>query len=71
MRYDAVIGFNTKQPWIYDEEKDVYIDPPSAVLKGLPNWREDPDAATRELVRIANENPSWLNDKEYWWDGEI
>lgn len=71
-RYTAVIGFNSKQPWIYDEEKDVYIDVPICVLEALPDWRDNPDEAERVLEDIANkEKPDWLNDEEYWYDGEM
>lgn len=71
MRYEAVIGFNTKQPWIYDNENDIYIDPPVEVLSKLPDWRVNSDMTTMQLELIANKNPDWLNDKEYWWNGEI
>lgn len=71
MRYDAVIGFNTKQVWVYDNDEDVYIDPPIEVLKQITNWRDDPDAATREMIEIANKHPNWLDEKEYWYNGEI
>ena len=71
MRYDAVIGFNTKQMWVYDNDEDVFIDPPIDVLNSLTNWRDDPDAATREMIEIANKHPDWLDEKEYWYNGEI
>ena len=68
-RYDAVMGFNTKQLWVYDNWEDVYIDPPKEVLDSLP---QDDEAAERELTRIANEEkPSWLQDFDYWYSGEI
>lgn len=35
MRYLAIIGFNTKQWWVYDEETNMYIDPPIEVLNEL------------------------------------
>ena len=70
MRYEAVIGFNTKQIWVYDNEEDVYIDPPTDVLNSLPDWREDPDAATSEMEEIANKHPDWLDEGEYWYDCE-
>lgn len=67
-RYLALLGFNTKQLWLYDEEDDVYIDPPAEVLDNLP---EDTDAAQTELARIANkENPDWLFDEDHRYDGE-
>ncbi len=67
-KYMALLGFNTKQLWLYDEENDVYIDPPAEVLDSLP---EDQDEAETELARIANEeNPDWLLDEDYWYDGD-
>jgi len=70
-RYLAVLGFNTKQWWAYDEKNDVYIDPPSDVLNSLPDWRDDSDKAEKEFQKILNEEPDWLNDKDYFYDGEI
>lgn len=70
-RYSALIGFNSKQPWVYDEKEDVYIDPPTIVLEQLTDWRDDCDKAIGELEDIANiERPDWLNDKEYWYDAD-
>ena len=67
-KYSALLGFNTKQLWVYDEENDVYIDPPAEVLDALP---EDQEEAEKELARIANEeNPDWLLDEDYWYGGE-
>lgn len=73
-RYMALLGFNTKQLWIYDEVEDVYIDPPTEVLNALPKWNlvDGSEAAEAELERIANEEqPDWLFDKDYWYDGDI
>lgn len=68
-RYVGIIGFNTKQIWVYDEEEDVFIDPPAKVLKDLPDWREDPDAALKEIEEIANGKlPKWLFDYDYWYE---
>ena len=71
MRYLATLGFNTKQWWIYDNEKDVFIDPPIEVLEQLENLSND-DAETK-LEEIANSKPfpDWLFDKDYWYDGDI
>lgn len=67
-RYSVLMGFNTKQLWVYDEEADTYIDPPADVLSALP---ADDDAAAVELDRIANEeNPDWLHDQDYTYDAE-
>lgn len=71
MRYLAVLGFNTKQWWVYDEETDIYIDPPIEVLDELDEIQQD--EAEERLTQIANANPTpdWLFDKDYWYDGEI
>lgn len=71
MRYLAVLGFNTKQWWIYDNKKDVYIDPPIEVLEQLENLSNDD--AERKLEEIANSKPSadWLFEKDFWYDGDI
>lgn len=71
MRYEAVLGFNTKQWWVYDNECDVYIDPPAKVLDSLPDWREEPEKSHDEFQKVIDTQPDWLNDKEYWYDGEI
>ena len=72
-RYMALLGFNTKQLWLYDEETDEYIDPPSDVLDTLPTWNlvDGSEEAEKELARIANEeNPDWLYDEDYRYSGD-
>lgn len=71
MRYLAVLGFNTKQLWVYDEIVDVYIDPPAELLNDLDKLGFD--EAEERLTQIANADPTpeWLFDKEFWYDGEI
>lgn len=71
MRYLAVLGFNTKQWWVYDNEVDIYIDPPIEVLNELDEISAI--AAAERLTQIANADPTpdWLFDKEFWYDGEI
>lgn len=71
MRYLAILGFNTKQWWVYDEETNMYIDPPIEVLNELDELQQD--EAEERLTQIANANPTpdWLFDKDYWYDGEI
>lgn len=71
MRYLAVLGFNTKQWWVYDEKKDIFIDPPIEVLEQLENLSNDD--AERKLGEIANNKPSpdWLFEKDFWYDGDI
>ena len=70
-RYAAVLGFNTKQWWAYDEENDTFIDPPAEILDSLPNWRENVDETEEAFQKILDEEPDWLNDEEYIYDGEI
>jgi len=63
MRYTALLGFNTKQFWIYDEEKDVFINPPSDVLKFIREVYDDTEEAQVFLEKLVNEGqPSWLHD---------
>lgn len=71
MRYLVVLGFNTKQLWVYDEKEDVYIDPPAEILDELDKLGFD--EAEKRLTQIANTDPppDWLFDKDYWYDGEI
>lgn len=69
-RYTALLGPNTKQFWLYDEENDTYIDPPSEVLEALEEIRyqggeetaENIDAAEARLEEIASGEPDWLHD---------
>lgn len=69
-RFEAVLGFNTKQWWVYDNKLDLYIDPPSEVLDSLPDWREDCQKAEEEFQKIIDTKPEWLNDTHYWFSGE-
>lgn len=71
MRCLAVLGFNTKQWWVYDESADIFIDPPIEVLDELDELQQD--EAGERLTQIANADPApdWLFDKDYWYDGEI
>ena len=71
MRYLAILGFNTKQWWVYDEKTGMYIDPPVEVLNELDELQQD--EAEERLTQIANADPTpgWLFDKDYWYDGEI
>ena len=70
-RFEFVIGFNTKQPWVYDNVWDSYIDPPSKVLDKLPNWRNDDNKWYEELQAEVSKDPEWLYDRDYWYDGEV
>ena len=66
-RYEACLGANTNQWWIYDNGSDEYIDPPSIVLKALSlmpsNTADDMDAQVRALEALtSNGNAEWLFD---------
>ena len=78
-RYEACFGFNTKQWWLYDNEDDTYVDPPTEVLDELDKIQykdgvettESIDAARDRLEEIANEeSPDWLNDEDYIYPAE-
>ena len=73
MRYEALFGPNTKQFWLYDNENDTYIDPPTEVLNEVEELVYDEngdetadgyDAAESRLEEIANAvpEPDWLHD---------
>lgn len=72
MRYEALLGFNTKQFWIYDSVNDTFIDPPTEVLVEIEKIRykdgietaESIDEAEYRLEQIANADPEpeWLHD---------
>ena len=79
-RYTALLGPNTKQFWLYDEENDTYIDPPTEVLEEIEaiRWKDGTEtsdsisAAETKLEEIASENPEWLHDgNEYDADMDI
>ena len=71
-RYSVTLGPNTKQLWVYDSEKDAWIDPPAEILDELDDkfdwdqWDEKEDA----LQKIVNEEPDWLFDEDYTYDAE-
>lgn len=81
-RYLPVYGPNSKQWWVYDELKDVYIDPPAVVLDtvrmvnahkaGQRRTAEDWDAEREEMykeIEIAvRSDDNWLDEDEYWYD---
>lgn len=71
-RYEALMGPNTKQFWLYDNENDTYIDPPANVLKEVnaivyKNGKATSDSydeAQTYLEGMANTfpEPDWLHD---------
>ena len=70
MRYEALLGPNTKQFWLYDNENNTFIDPPTEVLNEIEKIRwengeetaDSIDNAEVRLEEIAAENPDWLHD---------
>ena len=70
LELEIVLGFNTKQWWVYSNMHDVYIDPPKEVLDSLPDWREDRDKSEKAFQKIIDTDPDWLYDKAYWYSGE-
>ena len=68
MNYTLAYGFNTKQWWVYNYDKDVWIDPPSAVLDSLP---ADLDAAEEKLDAIVMEDPEWLYETGFWYNANM
>ena len=68
---DAIMGFNTKQWWAYDNENDLYIDPPLDVLNEIKAHSNDYNEQESYFLNIINKNPDWLQDSDYWYDGEI
>lgn len=65
MRYTAVLGFNTKQWWAYDNETDEYCDPPTVVLDEISNHSDNVDEQEDYFNKILATEPEWLNDKEH------
>lgn len=76
MRYEATYGPNTKQWWIYDNEKDVYIDPPLEVLEetnkhGNYDTAEGMDTMRDYLEEEAEEKPIWLYEVDYHYPADL
>lgn len=70
MRYEAVLGFNTKQWWVYDNDEDEYIDPPSSVLAKIRDYSDDVNMQQSFLNGILTTEPEWLYHKGYRYNGE-
>lgn len=64
-RYLAVLSPNCNQWFVYDEVKDVYIDPPIEVLDML-NLSNNPEELLNEVTN-KKPYPKWLSDKEYFY----
>ena len=64
-RYEAVLGFNTKQWWAYDNEMDEYCDPPSEVLEKIKQHSEDVNEQEKFFNNLLKAEPEWLNDEGF------
>ena len=65
-----VMGFNSKHWYIYDEENDVYIDPPSAFLKEVEKIEDVDDQEAFIYKNAINNMADWLYDVKYWYSGD-
>ena len=75
LSFDVFVGFNTNQLWVYENNTNTLIDPPSEVLNKVEAMFEDDgdwhyDEQEAELQKIVGTNPSWLYDKDYWYPGD-
>ena len=61
-RYEAVLGFNTKQWWAYDNLKDEYCDPPQEVLNRIEQHSSEIDEQEAFFNELLEDEPAWLND---------
>lgn len=68
MEYIVIHGPNTKQWWVYNEEEDFYIDPPSEVLNQVEAFSSDINEQEEYFQNIVDENPSWLYDEDYYYE---
>lgn len=66
--YLPIYGPNTRQWWVYNETKDVYIDPPAVILNLIKRIKpkldgtRDIDGEEKFFDRILKNFPSWLGD---------
>ena len=70
MRYEAILGFNSKQWWAYDNDTDEYCNPPKTVLDEIRNHSDDVDEQERFFNEILEKEPDWLNDEEHRYSAE-
>lgn len=63
-RYIAIFGFNTKQWWAYDNEKDEYCDPPNDVLEKIKQKSNDINEQEIFFNDILATEPEWLHDND-------
>lgn len=65
MKYEVLLSPNSNQWWVYDNERDVYIDPPADILKSLKEYSEQMAEQEKLFTKIVNESPAWLFDNDY------
>ena len=68
--YEVVLGPNTKQWWVYDNDADEYCDPPTEILERTTKCSKNTDIQQLYLKMIVSLEPEWLNDKDYRYDAE-
>lgn len=71
MRYEAILGFNTKQWWAYDTETEELCDPPTEILDAIEAHSDNVDEQEEFFNEILAEEPDWLNDEDYRYDGDM
>ena len=69
-RYEPMFGHNTKQWYGYDTETSEICDPPTDVLEKV-NACDGFEAQEKFFQKILDENPDWLYDDGYRYDGDM
>ncbi len=79
-RFEVFFGPNTKQFWVYDSDRDAYIDPPREVLDKMEEILEKGDYSEdayneaetylKDILNVENP-PNWINDEGFIYDAEI
>lgn len=70
-RFELIEELNTNQYWLYDNQKDTYIDIPEDILSLLDSCENYNKACDLMDYIILNDNPEWLQDEEYQYDIKI
>lgn len=61
--FEVCYGFNTKQWWILDNERNCYVDVPIEVLDFLKLF--DFKEQAKILEELVSNYPSWLYDEDF------
>lgn len=61
--FEVRYGFNTKQWWILDNERNCYVDVPIEVLNFLKLF--DFKEQAKILEELVSDHPSWLYDEDF------